>query len=250
MTLPSGLPWAVVKADWLTGAFSVNGLAQAHNIDRGTLMYRMKNDTPPWPPRPTAAIVQESLSSAVLDACGQAEADSVEAVTAALEGRIPDADRVAAERASAEAKRKAVIIRDHRDLADRYGKLASKTLKLLENYADGRFDISFVVGKNSTGDAVAYPFHLFSKQHGLIDGVGRIGTVLEMAITLQRAANGLEQVDGDGNPKRSGSSGGAGSLVDRTRSDEELIQTAHDLIASLNAPLRVSPVPPGLAADA
>jgi len=238
----NGTTWERVKADWMTGAFSVLALSEAHGIDRTTLRHRMARDN--WPPRPTAALVQQALPGAVLDSCIGGDEETIEATISLLEGRGTDADRLAAERAGSEAKRKAAILRDHRKMANDYGVLANRVLFLLTNYANGVSDVTFVQGKDHDGALVRFPFHLLSRQHGLMDGVHRLGTILEMAIRLQRVSNGLEDVDGDGNPKRAGAAGG--SAVDRSKSDDELLAAVHSLMESLQTPSRMTPVPPGL----
>lgn len=244
---PSGTSWLQVRRDWETGAFSERALADAHGIHVATLRARMRRKGDEWPPRPTAALVSAALPGLMDAVPGDADPDAatIESITAQIEGRPADSDAALKERAKASAQRKALVLRNHRDLADRYQRLATSTLELLANYSQGKLPRAFVEAVDHEGKKVLLPFHLLSKQHGLMDGVDKCGTILAKAIQLQRLTHGLEEVDGDGNPKpKSGSGAGANPFVQLT--DDELRHEFVSLIDSLRSTTRMTPIPPAL----
>lgn len=249
MTTPSGTSWLQVRSDWLTGAFTERGLADAHGVPIATLRSRMHKKSDPWGPRPLQHSISRALPGlvdALPDGGGSASMDTIEAITAQIEGRAVDSDAVHVERASSAAQRKAAILRNHRDMANAYTKLANLSVKLLTDYAEGSLPCSYVKSTDADGKLIHLPFYLLSKQHGLMDGVDKVGSIVSKAVNLQRLAHGLEDVDGDGNQRKPGA-GAVNQYANLT--DDELATKLSQLTESLSAPRRLTPVPPVLAAD-
>ena len=243
---PSGGSWLRLKDDWLTGAFGLNDLAQMYGVSRKTIEYRMKKEE--WGERPTAPLVARILPG-LMDSVADGAiptSETVEAIIAMAEGREIDPDAVALEKAGGTAKRKAGILRDHREMATTYRTLFRKGAEYLERYASGEASVSFVKGKTPDGKEIYSSFLLFSRQHGFLDAVDRVGLILERVIKLERQTYGLEDVDGDGK-KRSGPVGPGSGF--QTLSDEELRQKHDELMRSLASPSRVTPLPGVLASD-
>ncbi len=238
---PSGSTWAQVKRDWQTGAFTLRGLSSAHMVPLNTLTYRMKRDEKngaPWGDRPLASAVTAVLPGFVVDA--DARDVSVEQVLADIEEREPDADTVHKERASAVAQRKAVILRGHRQIAAECHALYTKAAFLLSEYMQGRQASAFVKASNEKGEQILLPLRLVSAQHGIMDGLDKLVKIAERTIKIEREANALQGVDGDGNPiKATGLSTNA--LAHLT--DEEIVRKTEELAASLTVPGRLTPVP-------
>ena len=240
---PFGTLWSQVRADWETGAFSQGALAAAHGIDKGTLRNRMRLEG--WPERPVADLVQKALPGLVEAASvTDPDSDKVEVLLAAAEGRVVDPDALAEEKASGIAQRKALVLRNHRQASDRYYALALHAVKHLEDYAGGSMTVSFVRARGADGNEFTLPFHLLSKQHGFMDGVQKVGVVLEQAIKLQRHSHGLEQVDGNGQQRKPSAAGALGGLSSKT--DDELTRTVSELMSDLRSSGRETPVPPGV----
>ena len=241
---PLGTLWSQVRTDWLTGAFSQRSLAAAHGLDVATLRHRLNKEQ--WGDRPMADQVQPALPGLV-EAISFADPDGerVESIIAATEGRPVDPDALFEEKASSMTQRKALVIRNHREVSDRYYKLALAAIQHLEDYSNGKMTISTVRAVDPEGKSFNLPFHLLSKQHGLMDGIQKVGSVLEQAIKLQRHSHGLEGVDGDGNKRPPGSGGGIGGLNSKT--DDELAQAISSLMTDLRSGGRETPLPPGLA---
>lgn len=248
LVTPSGGSWLRMREDWLTGAFGVNDLAQMYGVARKTVEYRMKKEG--WGERPTAPLVTKLLPAMMDAAAGGVPptSETVEAIIAVAEGRPIDQDALALEKAGGLARRKAGILRDHREMASNYRELFKRGADFLGEYAQGRASVAFVEGKNPEGKPIYMVFNLFSRQHGFLDAVDRVGQILERVIRLERETYGLDDVDGDGRKKSLGS-GGIGSGYG-TLSDEELRQKHDELMRSLATPSRVTPLPSGLAADA
>lgn len=246
MSTPSGTSWLQVRADWATGAFSERGLADAHGIPISTLRARMKRKGDEWPPRPMSALVSAALPG-LMDALpdgGDPDAATIESITAQIEGRPADSDAMLKERAKVSAQRKSLVLRNHRTMADDFQALAFSTLKLLTDYSKGTLPRAFVTSVDVEGNKVTVPFHLLSKQHGLMDGVDKCGSIMMKAIQIQRAAHGLEEVDGDGNPKPKDGKSSANPFTQLT--DEELRMEFANLVNTLNTSGRVTPVPAGV----
>lgn len=246
MTTPSGTSWLQVRADWETGAFSERGLADAHGIHVATLRARMRRKGDEWPPRPMTALVSAALPG-LMDALpdgGDPDAATIESITAQIEGRPANNDEVLKERAKSSAQRKSLVLRNHRTMADDFQVLAYSTLKLLTDYSNGKLPRAYVTSVDSEGNKVTVPFHLLSKQHGLMDGVDKCGSILMKTIQLQRAAHGLEEVDGDGNPKPKDGKSSANPFTQLT--DDELRMEFANLVNTLNTSGRVTPVPAGV----
>lgn len=245
---PLGSTWLQVRRDWESGAFSQRALADAHSIPIATLRSRMAasaNAGDPWGSRPIADLVSKALPG-LMDATTPGvdpSAGTIESIIAQTEGRPVDPDAVANERAGGVAQRKAIILRGHRSMADRYQKLVNRTMDLLEEYVGGSMPFAFVRSKDAQGNPIVVPFHLLSKQHGFMDGVERAGSIMERTIKLQRMAHGLDGVDGDGNQIKPGS-GGVNPYAGL--SDDELKVKVLQLASSLTLPSRVTPVPSGL----
>jgi hypothetical protein len=241
--LPTGQPWSQVKADWLTGAFTMRGLAEAYNIALPTLNGRMKREG--WPAPEIRGMVARALPGLVdgssADPLAAPDSNTVEALTAIVEGRPIDHRAAAQERASTQAKSKAAILRAHRDASSRYMLLAVRVLDLLEEYSQGRLPFAFVLGKGQDGAPVAMSFNLLSKQHGLMDGVDKLGTILGKAIELERHANALQNVDGDGNAMKKDAQNLVASMT-----DDELASEIAKLNLSLSRQGRETPIPLGL----
>lgn len=243
---PLGTSWLQVRADWESGAFSERALADAHGIHVATMRARMQREG--WPARPMRHLVSQALPGLVDAIPGETDPDlaTIESITAQIEGRPADSETMLKERAKASAQRKALVLRNHRYLADAYQKLASSGLTLLIDYANGSLPRAFVKAKNEKGEEVTVPFHLLSKQHGLMDGIDKAGTILAKAIQLQRMVHGLEAVDGDGNPLPKAGSVSASPFTQLT--DGELRSEFQKLVESLQSASRVTPIPPALAA--
>lgn len=247
-TTASGTSWLQVRSDWESGAFTERGLADAHGVHIATLRSRMRRKGDEWGPRPLQGMVSRALPGLVdaLPSGRDASSETIEAIIAQAEGRPVDAAALSAERVNASVQRKAVTLRSHREMADSYARLAQTTLKLLTDYAAGNLPCAYVRSKDHEGKDIIIPFHLLSKQHGLMDGVDKVGSILGRAFALQRSAHGLEDVDGDGNPKKPNGAGVANPYSRLT--DEELVAKLGALSTALASPSRLTPVPPVLAA--
>lgn len=246
---PSGGSWLRMREDWLTGAFGLNDLAQMYGVPRKTIEYRMKKEA--WGDRPVAPSVSKILPGLMASVADGAPptSETVEAIIAMAEGREIDPDAVALEKAGGIAKRKAGILRDHREMATAYRTLFRKGAEFLEKYASGEASVSFVRGKTPDGREIYTSFLLFSRQHGFLDAVDRVGMILERVIKLERQTYGLEDVDGDGKKRSGGGALGPGAGF-QSLSDEELRQRHDALMRSLATPSRVTPLPGVLASDA
>lgn len=243
---PIGTSWLQVRADWDSGAFSERALADAHGVHVATLRARMQREG--WGARSSKVLVSQALPGLVDALPGETDPDAatIESITAQIEGRPADTEAALKERAKASAQRKALVLRTHRELADSYQRLASSGLKLLVDYADGKLPRAYVEARLEDGSKVNLPFHLLSKQHGLMDGIDKAGTILAKAIQLQRMVHGLETVDGDGNPLPKAGTVQSSPFTQLT--DNELRNEFYNLVRSLESSSRVTPVPSGLQA--
>lgn len=234
-----GVTWSQVRRDWETGAFTLRGLANAHGLVKSTLIYRMQKEK--WGDRPLGPAVSAALPGFVHELSPKDA--SVEQVLAAIEGRVPDGDIIHAEQAASVAQRKAVILRGHRMMATELRQLYAKSVKLLSDYMEGRQENAFVISKNERGEKIHLPLRLISAQHGLMDGLDKAARIAERVISVERLANALEGVDGDGNPLKA-----LGSSVNPLShlTEEEILERTKALEASLVVPGRLTPVPSGL----
>lgn len=237
---PNGRTWFQLKADYESGAFSVMDLHKLYMVSRQTIMYRAKKEG--WV-MSTAPSIAKALPDLVEAMAGANDSDSVEALTAAIEGRPLDAAALVKEKAAHGTARKARIIHDHRDFVGRYRKLFTKTADFLDMYSEGRMPFGFVRTKEMVDGKereVVLNFSLFSRQTGFIDAVDKIGGVLDRLIKLERSAHGIEDFDGDG--RKRGPGGVDPVSAYRNRSTDELSQDLSSLIQSLSSNVRMSPV--------
>jgi hypothetical protein len=235
------LSWFQLKSDYESGAFTVMDLHKLYGVSRQTIMYRAKNDG--WV-MSTAPSIAKALPGLVEALDGAKDSESVETLTAALEGRPVDASALAKEKSAHGAARKARVIHDYRDFVARYRKLFSKTADFLEGYAEGRMPFAFVRTKETVDGKereVVLNFSLFSRQTGFMDAVDKVGGVLDRLIKLERSAHGIEDFDGDGR-KRGGVGGVDPVSAYRNRSTDELTRDLSLLVDSLQSNVRMAPV--------
>lgn len=196
-----------------------------------------------WPPRPVAAMARDLLPGILEQEHSGGE--TIEAVLAVAEGRPENVAVSDKERAHNQAKRKARVLKRAQDLADKYHTMAATLVHHLSNYMAGTQDRSVVRSVDEQGKTIFLPFHLISKTHGLADGVYRVGMVIEKSLRCDRLAHALEGVDGDGNPTKAT---GAAGLTDplSSKTNDELIAESKKFLSLLQAPGRLTEVPPGL----
>lgn len=249
MKLPNGGSWARLKADYETGAFTVSDLAHLYGVPKSTVKFRAVKGG--WVKSAAPEIAKALPGLAQVANGGLADEDTIEALVATAEGRAPDPDAVVKEQANSVARRKALILRDHRDLLTRYRKLFMAGAEVLDEYSQGRMKVSFVKGTNAKGEEMVLAFSMFSRQSGFIDAVDKLGGVLERVVKMERQSYGLEEVDGDGNPlKPKGSSSSDPLSSMRTKSTEELESELLSLVSDLRQQDRVTPIPSGVVSDA
>ena len=236
---PNGGSWLRIRADYETGAFTANDLAQLYGVNPKTVRYRIAKDGWVRSVGPTVSRALPGLVAEVAD--GLLDSETIESAVAAAEGRPIDADAVLLEKGQAIARRKAGVIRDHREMALRLRSLFNKSVDHLEDYCGGKLRRSYVRGVNSKGEEMILSFSLFSRQTGLIEAVDKTGAILERVIRIERQVHGLETVDGDGRDR--GDRGSDPSSLFRGRTTEELETDLSTLIESLRSPARLTPVP-------
>lgn len=240
LTTPTGASWLQLRKDWETGAFTVADLAHAYGVNAKTIRYRMQTEA--WPDRPLGPTVARALPGLVEASLpdGAKDSETIEATIAILEGRSADPDEVLKEKGAAVARRKALVLRDHREFTARYRGLFLAAVECLEDYSNGVIRRSFVRGKNADGSEVVLSFNLFSRQSGFIDVVDKVGGVLERTIRLERLANGLEGFDGTGERRPGAGESGAPMDLYRGKTNDELASMLTTMVASFDEPHRQS----------
>ena len=249
LELPNGGSWLRVRADFESGAFTIADLAHMYGIPKSTIRARSLRDN--WVKSLAPEVSRALPGLAQIANGGIRDEDTIEAVIAQAEGRPVDSDAIVKEQASTVARRKAGVLRDHRDLLQRYRLLFVRGAEVLEEYSQGRMKVSFVRGTNVKGEEMVLSFSMFSRQSGFIDAVDKLGGVLERVVKMERQSYGLEEVDGDGNPlkmKGPASSDPLGGM--RLKSTEELESDLLALVSDLRQHDRVTPVPAGVVIDA